>query len=262
MIERGRVRCRNALNEIKGILSSEKYKGFCPLCGRDTVFTKKGRNLRETFSCRYCGSFSRNRHVAKVLQERFAILPPYSLGKLLDAKPDLKVYEAASYGPIHNTLKNLKGYVCSEFFYDVPPGQCNKQGIRCENLEYLTFPDDSFDVVITQDVFEHVRNFESGFKEVHRVLKKGGFHIFTVPVNPRKKTVKRIEMRNGEAVYLLPKVYHLDPTRGGLVYTDFGYDLPVILEEFGFSTKIHWCSGIDGKYYGIYWISAIVAEKI
>ena len=262
IVERGRIRLRNALNAFKALLSAERYPGFCPICGRDTVFTKTSKNLRETFLCACCRSSSRNRFVAKVLQDLFHVPPPYSLHKLIQMRPDLSVYETASYGPIHDVLKDLKGYIRSEYFYDVPLGSCNKKGIRCENIEALTFPDGVFNLVISQDVFEHVRLYEKGFQEISRVLKKGGLHVFTVPFNPFQNTFKRIEVQNNKEIPMAPKVYHGDPVRGGLVYTDFGMDLPDHLSRFGFSTEIHWCSGLDSAYYAIYWICVIVSRKV
>ena len=43
-----------------------------------------------------------------------------------------------------------------------------------QNLEKLTYEDESFDVVITQDVFEHINEPFQAFKEIARVLKPGG----------------------------------------------------------------------------------------
>ncbi len=45
----------------------------------------------------------------------------------------------------------------------------------------LDFKDSSFDVVLSFDVFEHVRNDAAAIKESFRVLRKGGYLIFTVP---------------------------------------------------------------------------------
>lgn len=44
----------------------------------------------------------------------------------------------------------------------------------------LPFDDGQFDIVISQVVLEHVMDYESTFKEIHRVLKPGGIslHIF------------------------------------------------------------------------------------
>src|SRR5437016_14407750 len=50
-----------------------------------------------------------------------------------------------------------------------------------KNIEQLTFPDNSFDIVITSDVMEHVRLDERAHQEIQRVLKPGGIYLFTVP---------------------------------------------------------------------------------
>lgn len=47
--------------------------------------------------------------------------------------------------------------------------------------EKLDFKDDYFDVVMSFDVIEHIPDVEQHFKEVHRVLKKGGKYIFVTP---------------------------------------------------------------------------------
>ena len=96
----------------------------------------------------------------------------------------------------------------------------------------MTFGDDSFDLVITSEVFEHVTDAWAGFREIHRVLRAGGRHIFTVPILPGARTTSR-----DSAVPVL----HIDPLRseGSLVVTDFGEDLPALLEPLGFETQVH-----------------------
>ena len=48
------------------------------------------------------------------------------------------------------------------------------QGVRCENLEELTFPDESIDLHISQDVMEHVFQPKRAFAEIARTLRPGG----------------------------------------------------------------------------------------
>ena len=47
--------------------------------------------------------------------------------------------------------------------------------------EAIPFPDDSFDSIVSTQVFEHVENPEQAAREVCRVLKKGGHLLITVP---------------------------------------------------------------------------------
>ena len=54
----------------------------------------------------------------------------------------------------------------------------------------LPFDDESFDLVFSTSVFEHVQNYQQSFAEIHRVFKPGGntIHIFpdpwVLPVEP------------------------------------------------------------------------------
>lgn len=50
------------------------------------------------------------------------------------------------------------------------------------NSDSLPFADSSFDTIISQDTFEHVRNIERTLRECHRVLKKDG--ILATRFNP------------------------------------------------------------------------------
>jgi SAM-dependent methyltransferase len=97
-----------------------------------------------------------------------------------------------------------------------------------------------FDLVITSDVFEHVFEPETAFREIHRVLKPGGLHIFTLPVAwpiPRA-SVERAVMKNGEIEHLQPPRYHrAGDGSDSLVVTDWGLDLLTLLDSIGFKTQ-------------------------
>ncbi len=235
--------------------------GHCTVCGNSTSFNQVGDNLRETFECIICHSVSRNRHLAKVLCDIFGIDQPYSLKKVVSAFSHLRIYEAQANGAIHDALKYCSGYVRSEFFSDVPPGTVSGSGVRCEDMERLSFEDDAFDIVVTQDVFEHVRNPALAWKEVHRVLKPGGYHIFTIPYSKDIKTVRRVELDGENDIFILPKIFHGDSVRDGFVYTDFGYDLIDYLDTIGFSTKVVWNDDADSDHYRIYWNCVLISKK-
>lgn len=103
------------------------------------------------------------------------------------------------------------------------------EGFRCENIEALTFADDSVDLHVSQDVMEHVFSPTSAFREIARTLKPGGAHIFTVPiVNKHKATRLRASLdEGGEVLYLEEPQYHGNPIdeKGSLVTVDWGYDI-------------------------------------
>jgi SAM-dependent methyltransferase len=83
----------------------------------------------------------------------------------------------------------------------------------------------------------------SAFAEIFRVLRPGGYHIFTVPLRwPLPAATRpRVDSSGPEDVFLVPPVYHGSPTdrKGSLVYTDFGMDLPEQLRNLGFETATH-----------------------
>ena len=51
-------------------------------------------------------------------------------------------------------------------------------GVCCENLEHMSFGDESFDLHLTQDVFEHLFDPAAAFREIARTLRPGGAHLY------------------------------------------------------------------------------------
>ncbi len=123
-------------------------------------------------------------------------------------------------------------YSDSYWFPEVKPGTW-VAGRRSENLERLTFPDASFDLFITQDVLEHIFDAQAAFREVARVLRPGGAHIFTVPFWPQQATLVRAKQHNDETIeHVCKPIYHVDPVDPGgtLVVRDWGNDIATIIE--------------------------------
>jgi SAM-dependent methyltransferase len=106
-------------------------------------------------------------------------------------------------------------------------------GYRCENLEHQTFDNDSFDLVVTQDVFEHVLHPDQGFREIARTLRRGGAHVFTVPWYYWKRTLVRAQEKHGVIEYLEPPEYHGNPisAEGSLVVREWGFDLADYIKQ-------------------------------
>jgi len=187
----------------------------------------------------------------------------HSLSAALNQLRQLAIYELSCGSAIHCVLKALPHYCCSEFFDGVPPGTISPEGIRCEDVRNLSFPDSSFDLVISEDVLEHVDGPEHAFIEICRVLKKGGYHIFTIPLYGDRKTRKKCTVENGKIVHLLPPEYHHDPIRGDiLVFNEFGTDLRDILQDVGFRTEFFFCDKDDEECFGIFNSVVLRSEKV
>jgi SAM-dependent methyltransferase len=153
-------------------------------------------------------------------------------------------------------------YSASQYFDDVPRGQ-SRGGVRSENIEDLTFDDDSIDLFITQDVMEHVFHPELAIREIHRVLRPGGAHVFTTPKHKHLlKTVQRARIdRDGTVEHLLEAEYHGNPIGDrSLVTYDFGYDFEQLLAEWsGVSVEaVHTLDrgrGLDAEYNEVFVIA-------
>jgi len=140
-------------------------------------------------------------------------------------------------------------------------------GIRCENLERLTFPDESVDLHITQDVFEHLFDHAAAFREIARTLRPGGAHVFTTPlVRKNEPTQFRAALApDGTVVHLIePPEYHRNPisSEGSLVTVDWGYDIAnFIFKTSGLFTEIVFLDilecGIRAEY-----IEVLITRKL
>ena len=220
-----------------------KY-GHCSVCGRWALFRRQRSSIREGYKCSHCSASLRYRHQASVIVAKYATKRSKSFAELARESNflGLSIYEPGIIGPFRRYLKAHPNYTTSYLWAGVEPGESYK-GVRCENLEALTFANDTFDLVISSDIFEHVRRPYLAFAEVHRVLKPGGRHIFTVPLSwpLKQRTVPRVDTTKSEDVLLLPAVYHGSPAdpKGSLVYTDFGLDIVEDLEKLGFRTEVH-----------------------
>jgi SAM-dependent methyltransferase len=145
-------------------------------------------------------------------------------------------------GASRRLASECKDYVASQFFADQEPGTTVGE-FRCENLEAMTFDDESIDLHVTQDVIEHVYHPSKVFKEIARTLRPGGAHVFTVPLVNKKaaSTVRAIKGKEGKIEHLQPPVYHGNPINeeGSLVTVDWGYDIcEYIFEASGLFTYL------------------------
>lgn len=202
----------------------------CYICGNHSNFSiPEGATLLREATCSKCGASIRNSDTAKIIVNKITG-KSCSLSESLGTLNSVNILEAQSLGPINRVLCELPGYSCFEYIDSVAPGYSNEYGVMSNDLENLTYKSNSFDLVISQDVLEHVNNPTKAFSEINRVLMMGGYHIFTVPIHEQKPTISRSN---------LPKVFHGDPLRqdGALVCTDWGNDICKFIDQYGMETE-------------------------
>ncbi|HEX9890151.1 MAG TPA: class I SAM-dependent methyltransferase [Nitriliruptorales bacterium] len=218
----------------------------CTVCG--VVGRAEGweDNLRESGRCVACGATNRQRQLAHVAVAVTAVrlgLHAWSLRDVVQAAPDLDVYNTEASGPIHEVLVGLAGYRASEFIDPSLPAGAMVEGVEHQDLVQLGHGDARFDLVLSSDVLEHVPEPYEAHAHIRRVLRPGGHHVFTVPFHP---TWLRDELRaerrpDGTVVHLRPPLYHHDPLRpeGALVYRIFAIEMLVRLAELGLHTHAY-----------------------
>jgi SAM-dependent methyltransferase len=207
--------------------------GWCPICETAVTFTARYSWFRDHYLCDRCGSIPRERALMHVVQTFY---PNWR---------DLTVHESSpgNRGASVKLAKQCRSYTATQ--YDPLLGFGNTHpvaGYRSENLEKQTFPDRSFDLVITQDVFEHIFDAPTAFMEIARTLRPGGAHIFTTPlVNKGKHSEKWASLSETGIVYHHPPEYHGNPMspEGSLVTWHWGEDIVThIKNATGLNTRI------------------------
>ena len=231
-------------------------QGHCVVCDSHVTFFSENDWLRDHYLCNNCSSIPRERALM------------YCIEKFYPNWRELNIHESspANRGASLKLKNNCKNYIGTHYFPNLAIGKTHSTGWRNEDLENQTFPDESFDLVVTQDVMEHIFNPGLAFSEIARTLKKGGAHIFTVPlVNKEKASIINAKKdREGNVIILGNHDYHGNPVdnQGSLVTMYWGYDIcDFILKHSGlYTTTVY----IDNLFLGIKaeLIEVLISRKI
>src|SRR6185437_1314910 len=157
---------------------------------------------------------------------------------------DLEIHECGAGGLSSIKLRRESTGGYSESRYLVPyvsRGQTAGKFVSCQDIQDLTFANESFDLFITQDVLEHVLRPDRAMAEIARVLRPGGAHVYTVPIYHGRDTRVRAVPSDDGIEYLLPPDYHggLENPEPSLVIREWGDDfVDFVSEHGGLSTEI------------------------
>lgn len=220
-----------------------RVAGYCPLCGKQTEFVARRdkpipeayfRNwFRDELKCTSCGCLPRHRALFTVIEQLY---PNWR---------NLSIHESSpGPGGVSGRLRaECPDYIASQYDPKLGFGNTHPSGAyRSEDLERQSFADNSFDIVITQDVFEHLFAPDRAIREIARTLRPGGAHIMTVPLaNRGKPSMRRARLTPAGIDHLVPPSYHGNPmsAEGSLVTVDWGYDiLDYLSAHSGLSTML------------------------
>ena len=220
-------------------------EGWCACCRAETRFEETGVWLRDQYLCVRCQSIPRFRAINLTLDKYF---------------PGWEQLELHESSPCNDFIRRYNTHYSSSYFFEDVPLGSEERGTRCENLERLTYPDNTFDLFVTQDVLEHVFNPDRAVAEIMRVVKPGGAHVFTAPKHKGLRlTAPRAALEQGEIRYLLDPQYHGNPIGDGraLVTWDYGDDFEAYLWAWcGYPTVTYVTRdrslGLDGEYLEVF----------
>ena len=234
------------------------YVGKCYVCDRKTTFLttflysvetsadgKAIPNWREHVACEACRYPNRVRAAIHLFMQEFGP----------EKSADIYITEQATdlYKWLQKNYDNVQG---SEFMGAEHMAGETVRGYRHENMEKLSFSENSFDYILSFDVLEHVAFYKDALKSVYKCLKPGGYFFFSAPANMDvTKNLRRAEINAaGELVHFMEPEYHgnpVDPENGALSFRDFSWELVDDMKEIGYlNPSIYWYWSKEFGYLG------------
>lgn len=250
------------------------FDGYCAVCDRPSTFdvnfmyacgthSETGRpmpNWREQLVCAKCGLVNRTRAAIHAFRSE---LKPAS-----DARIYITEQTTPLYHWMHSQYPNTQG---SEYLADrVSAGQ-ELGGLRNEDIMALSWPDASFDFVLSFDVLEHVSDPAKAFAECFRILRPGGSMLwaaqfaFDDKLRMADKNLVRASLDEaGTVTHLLEPIYHrdpVDPDGGSLCFRYFGQEAMAQMREAGFDDvrlQFYWSANF--AYLGLEQVLCIATK--
>jgi SAM-dependent methyltransferase len=183
--------------------------------------------------CPSCSMSSRMRAMATFIADHLARLPPSDL---------VVVYLMEQRTPLFQWLVTKfpqTAITGSEYFGPEAEAGTVQQDLRHEDAHALSFGDSSLDLVVSNEVLEHVSDPVKVISECARVLRPGGCLFLTIPFRPYlDQNLVRARVIEGHIEHLTPPIYHGKDFGQHLVFTEFGWELFEQLRGAGFTEVI------------------------
>jgi SAM-dependent methyltransferase len=166
----------------KKIKFYEGDKVTCPICNSHFKMfapSASGLEKRKNAKCLTCGSKERHRLLFLYFREKTNIFDDSTKKTLLHFAPEKPFYEILS------KKQNIEYIPCDLF-----PETYNFKGktkVSKVDINKIPFEENYFDIVLCNHVLEHVPTDKQAMSELYRVMKKGGWGIFQVPIDYKKE---------------------------------------------------------------------------
>lgn len=176
--------------------------------------------IQQGFRCASCQNNLRSMVLAKAMLNRLGSSDTLQKTAQDASHSGLKILEINNAGNLSPYLASFPGHVLVNY----PES----------DMMNLPFGEEAWDLIVHSETLEHVPDPMQGLKETHRILRKGGACIFTVPIVVGRMSRSRKGLKDS---------FHGDPqkpTPDYRVVTEFGADAWTYVIKAGFeSCKIH-----------------------
>ena len=154
------------------------YKGDkvqCTICNATyKLFRPYGLVERKNARCPNCDSLERHRLLRQYLVTKTDLFKSKAIIKVLHFAPEPFFYK------IFDNMEHID-YIACDLFPENYKYFGNTK-IQKMDITDITFDSDTFDFILCNHVLEHVIDDKLAISELYRVMKKGGFGIFQVPI--------------------------------------------------------------------------------
>jgi SAM-dependent methyltransferase len=161
------------LNKIRLFGLRIKYAGkgvYCPCCKNQfREFAPFGSNRRKNAWCPACESLERHRLLWMYFENKTNLFSRPV--RLLHIAPEIIFFN-------HFKKQGNIDYYPADKFNNMYPA-----GTKYIDILQTGMPDESFDAIICNHVFQYIEEDRKAMMELYRLLKKGGWAIMQVPVN-------------------------------------------------------------------------------
>jgi SAM-dependent methyltransferase len=158
LVRQGRARALYAGDDVR-----------CPCCG--SAFREFAPLGRPNRLCWTCGSLERDRLLWLLFDRRAELL-----------RPGMRILHVAPERALRGRLRAVAGAAYVGGDLDA------RYAEHRLDVTALEFPDESFDAVLCNHVLEHVPDDRRALRELHRVLRTGGWATLLVPLADRART--------------------------------------------------------------------------
>ncbi len=132
----------------------------------------------------------------------------WSIKKLCPLRPRLRILHLNQTNALRPALASLGSLTETVYQPDKPLGSRIGECFN-EDMSQLSFEDNRFDLAIHSETLEHLHDYHRALAEVRRVLKPGGFQVYTIPLLFSRETKRRMDLdKSGRPIPCLPLSFH------------------------------------------------------